>query len=76
MLIGGFQHIDLEKLQKQAHEKRLPLRCDPNNRYHRQVLTNTGRTATIYLLEHCMKFGEDDVLLLPDYLCLSIIVSV
>lgn len=76
MLIGGFQHIDLEKLQKQAHEKRLPLRCDPNNLYHRQVLTNTGRTATIYLLEHCMKFGEDDVLLLPDYLCLSIIVSV
>jgi dTDP-4-amino-4,6-dideoxygalactose transaminase len=39
------------------------------------VLTNCGRTATIYLLEHCMKFGEDDVLLLPDYLDLSIIVS-
>lgn len=33
MLIGGFRHIDLEKLQRQAGEKRLPLRCDLNSAY-------------------------------------------
>jgi len=76
MLIGGCQSVDLGKLQRQSEERKLSLRCDPNNLYQRQVLTNTGRTATIYLLEHCMKFGEDDVLPVPDCSCLSIIVSV
>jgi len=76
MLIGGFQNIDLDKFQKSSQDQWLNLPCDLHGQYTRQVLTNTGRTATIYLLGHCMKFGEDDVLLLPDYLCLSVIVSV
>ena len=76
MLIGGFQNIDLKKLQLSSEEKSLPLRCDPLGKYSRQVLTNNGRTATIYLLQHCMEFKENDVLLLPDYLCLSVIVAI
>ena len=76
MLIGGFQHIDLDKAAKFGAKDFLQLRCDPNGYYTRQVFTNNGRTATVYLFEHCVRFSEDDVLLLPDYLCLSIIVAV
>lgn len=76
MLIGGFQNIDLEKLQKPSQQQWLNLPCDLHGQYTRQVLTNNGRTATIYLLQHCISLGKDDVILLPDYLCLSIIVSI
>ncbi len=76
MLIGGFQHVDMTKLNARALERTIRLPLDTENEYSNQVLTNNGRTATIYLLQHCMHFGEDDVLLLPDYLCLSIIVSI
>lgn len=76
MLIGGFQNIDLEKLQKPSQGKWWGLPCDLYGKYTRQMLTNNGRTATIYLLENCMDLEEDDVILLPDYLCLSVIVSI
>lgn len=77
MLIGGFQNVEMPKLGLPVPEDaRMPLPCDTNGLYSRQVFTNNGRTATIYLLRHGMKFEEDDVLLLPDYLCLSIIVSI
>jgi len=76
MLIGGFQHIDLVKLHHPSEHEFLPLRCDFSHQFERQVLTNNGRTATIYLLENCLRFEQDDILLLPDYLCLSIIVSI
>lgn len=76
MLIGGFQNVDLEKVQKTSPNKWLELPCDLSSQYTRQILTNNGRTATIYLLENCMELEEDDIILLPDYLCLSIIVSI
>ncbi len=76
MLIGGFQNIDLEKLQKPSQQQWLSLPCDSHRQYTRQVFTNNGRTATIYLLKYCLDLEEDDVILLPDYLCLSIIVSI
>lgn len=76
MLIGGFQNIDLDKLQKPSQKQWLNLPCDSHGQYTRQVFTNNGRTATIYLLEHCIDLEQDDVILLPDYLCLSIIVSI
>lgn len=75
MIQGGFQHIDVEKLLDEA-SGHFPLPCDTEHVYNRQVLTNNGRTATVYLLQNCFDFGEDDVLLLPDYLCLSVIVAV
>lgn len=83
MLIGGFQHVDMSRLTARsaipADRATLPsllLPADRAGRYSRQVLTNNGRTATIYLLRHCLPFGPDDVLLLPDYLCLSILTAV
>lgn len=76
MLIGGFQHVDMANLNVRAFEQTIKLPLDTKNMYSNQVLTNNGRTATIYLLRHCLQFDKDDVLLLPDYLCLSIIVSI
>ena len=77
MLIGGFQPVAMEKLGLPVPEgARLPLPCDIEGQYTRQVFTNNGRTATIYLLRHGLRLGEEDVILLPDYLCLSVIVSI
>ena len=75
MYYGGFQHIDMDKYLQDSGPRPLQLPCDPDGRYLRQVFTNNGRTATIYVLQHCIDFGEDGVLLMPDYLCLSCIVA-
>lgn len=76
MLIGGFQHIDFELLQRNTSKEDLDLRFDTENEYTRKKYLNTGRTAAIYLFENCCDFKENDVVLLPDYLCLSIIVTI
>lgn len=75
MILGGFQNIDLELLQQDTNKKDIELRCDIENVFNRKKYLNTGRTATIYLFEHCGDFKENDVVLLPDYLCLSILVT-
>ncbi len=75
MLLGGFQHIDLELLQHEAKKEEFKLRFDSDNLFKRRKYTNTGRTASIYLFNQCGYFKENDVILLPDYLCLSIIAA-
>jgi len=75
MLLGGFQHIDLDLLQYETTKKDLDLRCDTEHVFNRKKYTNTGRTAGIYLFKYCGNFKENDIVLLPDYLCLSIIVT-
>jgi len=76
VLVGGFQNVDMTKLSARCAEKdvfRLPL--DADGLYTRQVFTNNGRTATIYLLSNCIDVDDTSVILLPDYLCLSVLVA-
>ena len=75
MLIGGFQHFDTESALRENTGRVFPLPFDSAGDYERQVFTNNGRTATVYLLENCMSLGPDDYVLLPDYLCLSILTA-
>lgn len=75
MLIGGFFHVDLELLQKEPSKKEFNLRCDTKTIYNRKIYTNNGRTATVYALENCIHLTENDIVLLPDYLCLSVVVA-
>ena len=75
MLIGGFQHFDTESALRDNEGRVFPLPFDASGDYTRQVFTNNGRTATVYLLESCMEIGPEDYVLLPDYLCLSIITA-
>lgn len=76
MLLGGFQKVDLNLLQLDVTETDIKLMCDLHEIYNWKKYTNNGRTAGIYLFEHCGDFKEDDVILLPDYLCLTVILSV
>lgn len=76
MFQGGFQCLDMERLLKESTDDYFPLPCDASQAFSRQVLTNNGRTATVYLLENCFPPGKQGVLLLPDYLCLSVIVAI
>ncbi len=75
MLIGGFYHIDPELLLKEPEKKDFPLRCDGKGQYHRKIYTGNGRTATSYILLNAVHLTEEDVILLPDYLCVSVINS-
>lgn len=75
MLYGGFQHIDLQLLMSQPARSELELRCDKDKVFNRKKYFNTGRTATIYMFKHC-GFKKGDVVLMPDYLCLSLLVAV
>jgi dTDP-4-amino-4,6-dideoxygalactose transaminase len=73
MILGGSQNIDLELLQLNPQKSDIELRCDMQNVFNRKKYLNTGRAAAIYLFQHCGNFKENDVVLLPDYLCLSIV---
>lgn len=75
MLIGGFYHIDPVLLSKDPETKDFPLRCDKNGQYNRKIYTGNGRTATSYILFNALHLTEEDVILLPDYLCVSVINS-
>lgn len=76
MLIGGFQSIDLEKSFIKTEKNFLELQCDVNGEFKNQLLTNNGRTATIYLLKDCIDFDDNDIILMPDYLCWSVLLAV
>lgn len=75
MLIGGFYHIDPELLQKEPQGQDFELRCDTQGVYNRKVYTGNGRTAASYILLNAVHLTEEDVILLPDYLCVSVLNS-
>lgn len=75
MLIGGFQNIDLDLLQKEPTNDKLPIACDMDGVFQRSIYTNNGRTAAIHMLTHWLDC-RGGVVLLPDYLCLSVVVSI
>ncbi len=73
MLIGGFYSVDLALLRKTPEQKQFDLRCASQSEYPVRAYVNNGRTATVYALRGGMNLTADDVILLPDYLCVSIL---
>ena len=65
--------MDVGSARKNPEEKDFPLRCDTGRKYHRKVYTNNGRTATVYAFRHGMKLTRNDVVLIPEYNCVSIV---
>ena len=75
MLIGGFYHIDIDLMKNEPKNEYFPLYCDQKDQYQRKIYTNNGRTATVYALQNGVKPKKGDVILIPDYLCISVINS-
>lgn len=76
MLIGGFFSVDGELLLDDNPGKEFELRLDTDNKYSRKIFTNNGRTASVQALRHCADRMKEKKILLPDYLCLSVISAV
>lgn len=76
MLIGGFFSVDGALLLDESPGKEFELRLDTEGRYGKKILTNNGRTASVQALKHCAKRMNGKKILLPDYLCLSVISAV
>lgn len=72
MLIGGFYSVDGSLLCRRDEGKDFDLRSDFDGIY-RKVYTNNGRTASVAALAHCREHMQGKKVLLPDYLCLSVI---
>lgn len=73
MLIGGFYSVDFPLGVTQPEQKSFSLRCASEEAYPTRVYVNNGRTATVYALRSGIPLTNQDVILLPDYLCVSIL---
>ena len=76
MIIGGFYDIDTEKALKAPDNEEFLLRADIHGEYSQKYYTNNGRTATVLALENGFEHRNGDQILLPEYLCISVIDSV
>lgn len=76
MLIGGMFDVDVEKALHKAEEREFPIRCDENGNYKRKKMTNNGRTATTYALANGPKIPAGKKVLLPEYMCVSVVNSI
>lgn len=76
MLIGGFFSVDGTLLCNQEQGKKFSLRLDFDGQYGRKIYTNNGRTASVAAMGHCRNYLYGRKILLPDYLCLSVISAV
>lgn len=65
--------MDLKLLQNEPDQEKFIFRCDTENSYKQKAYTNNGRTATVYALNGGMELGSEDVILVPDYLCVSVL---
>ena len=76
MLIGGFYSVDGRLLCEDKAETPLLLKFDRVGKYSDTIYTSNGRTASVYCLEHCRESMNGKKVLLPDYLCLSVISAI
>ena len=76
MLIGGFFSVDGALLLDESPGREFMLRLDTKGHYKEKIFTSNGRTASVLALQHCAKRMEGKKILLPDYLCLSVISAV
>lgn len=75
MLIGGFYSVDGGLLCAEPTGEDFDLRLAESG-YDLKVYTNNGRTASVYAMKHCADRMRHKKVLLPDYLCLSVISAV
>lgn len=73
MLIGGMFDIDVEHALTEPLKHEFNLECDTKGIYNRKYYTNNGRTATVLALRNGLKVKPFDVILIPEYNCISII---
>ncbi len=73
MLIGGFYSVDGNLLLDRNPGKEFELRLEQKGVYPDKVYTNNGRTASVQAMKSCRKRMKGKKVLLPDYLCLSVI---
>ena len=76
MLIGGFYSVDGGLLCAEPTGEDFDLRLASEGGYDLKVYTNNGRTASVYAMKHCADRMRHKKVLLPDYLCLSVISAV
>lgn len=76
MLIGGFYSVDGGLLCREGKGEDFDLRLDSEGDYDLKIYTNNGRTASVYAMKHCADRMRHKKVLLPDYLCLSVISAV
>lgn len=72
MLIGGFYSVDGGLLCAGPSGEDFDLRLSEGG-YDLKIYTNNGRTASVYAMKHCADRMRHKKVLLPDYLCLSVI---
>lgn len=75
MLIGGFYHLEMDLVKSEPKTEEFCLRCDQDHQYDRKIYTNNGRTATVYAMKNGIKPKKEDIILVPDYLCVSVLNS-
>ena len=77
MFVGGFQSIDFSQLDilKNLH-KPFKFAFDHDNSYDNQLYTNYARCAISFLVLNIMNLSPGDEVLLPDYLCGSIVSAI
>lgn len=73
MIVGGFYSVDYDLAMQDSKKEDFNLRCDLNKEYSRKFYTNNGRTATVYAFKSGLDLKKGEVILLPDYLCVSVI---
>ncbi len=76
MLTGGFYSVDAALICEEVKEEEFLLRCDGEGRYARRAYVNNGRTATIYALRQAGERMWGKKILLPDYLCVSVLTAI
>lgn len=74
-LIGGFYEIDLTNAYSNSHEP-FTLNFDSNGSYNHLYFTNNGRSATTLALTQLNDIEHSKKILLPDYLCASILETI
>ena len=59
-----------------SHDMQDMLNVQSSGRYGNNIYTNNGRTASVYAMKHCAEKMAGKKVLLPDYLCLSVISAI
>ncbi len=76
MEIGSIFDIKIQELFKESDGITFDFPFDSKNEYKNQMFFNTGRSAISYLLKYCIDITKDKVILLPTFLCSSILTAV
>ena len=76
MEIGSIFDINMENLFNYKRDETFEFEFDIEKEYKNKKFFNTGRSAISYLLKYCLNSEEDIEILIPTFLCSSILKSV